>query len=287
MEFRRVDIIISQPGAPPEGMARVLVYWELVTQHSGVDETVFSIERSLSHGFDSFENIAENIQGEAGSYVYKFVDVTPNLISFWRKYFYRIKAVRAGDTKYSKVVTWETSPRPHELAIIERHDFILRHMQGTPSFAFIERTADSARCTCYDPTAGRTMDSNCTLCLGTGFQQPYFDPILFYVDYNPDQKLVQISSFSEMQPNEKDCWFSAFPQLKPGDLIYEVMPGLLWRIARMNLIQPMGSTIQQIARLVAVERGDVTYRRLVQRIPDDNLAQIVQEWERNKEQRMF
>lgn len=287
MDFRRLDIIISQPGAPPEGMARVLVCWELVTQNSGLEETTFAVERSLSHGFDEIEPLVEGIEGIAGQLVYTFTDITPNLISFWRKYFYRIKATTPNGVVYSDIRTWETNPRPHELAIIERHDFVLRYMQGTPSFAFIERTTDSGHCICYDTTAGRSRDSNCTLCLGTGLQRPYFDPILFYVDYNPDEKLVQISGFGEMQIKEKDSWFSAFPQLKPGDLIYEVMPGILWSIAKMNTIQPMGSTIQQIARLVAIDRGDVTYRRLVQRIPDDNLRQIVQEWERNKEERMF
>lgn len=268
-------------------MARVLVCWELVTQNSGIEDIRFSVERSLSQGFEEFESLVEEIEGIDKDLVYTFTDITPNLISFWRKYYYRIKADTPNGVVFSEIKTWETSPRPHELAIIERHDFVLKFLQGAPSFVFIERTTDAKHCVCYDTTAGRVKDSNCTLCLGTGRQRPYFDPILFFVDYNPDAKLVQISSFGEIQVNEKDFWSSAFPQLKPGDLVYEVMPGLLWRVKTLNTIQPQGSTIQHVGRLLAIDRGDVVYRRLVQRIPDDRLKQIVQEWERSKEERMF
>lgn len=289
LQFRRLDIIIAQPGAPPAENARVLVCWELVTQHSGLEDVVFSVERSLSHQFSEgeFEIVAENISGAAGQLAYEYDDITPNLISWWRKYFYRIRATTASGDILSDIKTWETSPRPHELAIIERHDFVLQYIQGTPSFAFVERTTAAARCTCFNVTAGRPSNSNCTLCLGTGFQRPFFEPIPFFVDYNPDEKLVNISSFGEMQEKDKDCWFSAYPQVKPGDIIYEVMPAILWRIAYVKTIQPMGTTIQHICRLAAIGRDEVEYQRLVQKIPPSELLEIVQRWEALKEERMF
>lgn len=290
LAFRRVDIIIAQPGSPPDGNARVLVCWELVTQHSGLDQVSFSVERSLSPQFTDgeYDELETGIAGVAGQLVYEYDDVTPNLFSFWRRYYYRVRASTPEGEIVSSTRTWETSPRPHELAIIERHDFVLRYLQGTPSFAFVERTADSAHCTCYDKTTGRSKSSQCTLCLGTGRQHPYFEPIPLFVDYNPDEKLTQIANFGERQENEKDCWFSAYPQVKPGDIIYEVMPALLWRIGPLiKTIQPMGTTIQHICRLVAIGRDEVKYERLVQRIPDADLREIVQEWERIKEERMF
>lgn len=289
LAFRRLDVIIAQPGAPPSGNARVLVCWELVTQHSGLEQTTFSVERSLSPQFSGgeYDVIVENVPGVAGQLAYEFDDITPNLLSWWRKYFYRVRAFTPDGEVVSPVRTWETSPRPHELAIIERHDYVLRYLQGTPSFVFVERTTAAAHCTCYDATAGRPTRSRCTLCLGTGWQRPYFEPIPFFVDYNPDEKLVSLSQFGEMQPNQKDCWFSAYPQVKPGDILYEVMPASLWRIEFVKTIQPMGTSIQHICRLNAVGRDEIEYSVLVQRIPDAELRQIVQEWERIKEERMF
>jgi len=289
MEFRRLDIIIAQPEVPPAGNARILVCWELVTQHNGVGALVFSVERSLSPQFseDEFEVISNDISGVDGQLSYEFDDITANLINWWRKYFYRIRATTPDGEVVSDIRTWETEPRPHELEIIRRHDFVLHYLQGTPSFAFVERTIGSARCTCYDMTTGRSTQSGCTLCLGTGRQRPYFEPIPFFVDYNPDEKLASISNFGEMQQKEKDCWFSAYPNVKPGDIIYEVMPGILWRIVHVRTIQPQGTTIQHLCRIDAIGRDEVEYQRLVQKISDDELRQIVQEWERVKEERMF
>lgn len=290
LAFNRLDIIIAQPGGSPGGNARVLVCWELVTQNSGIGAVEFAVERSLSPQFsdDEFDVLETAIAGVDGQLAYEYVDITPSLLNWWRKYFYRIRATGTGlFDVVSDIKTWETSPRPHELAIIERHDFVLQFLQGTPSFAFVERTTASARCVCYDVTAGRPTNSNCTLCLGTGRQRPYFEPIPFFVDYNPDEKLVNISNFGEIQPKEKDCWFSAYPQVKPGDIIYEVMPAVLWRIAFAKTIQPMGTTIQHVCRLIAINRDEVEYRRLVQKIPDSDLREIVQEWEAVKEERLF
>ena len=289
LAFRRVDIIIAQIGAPPDLMPRVLVCWELVTQHSQLDETTFHIERSLSPQFTEgeYDDLGNPVSGVPGTMVYEAIDSTVNLASFWRRYFYRIRAETPEGTVLSDAVTWQTEPRPHELEIIRRNDLILRFFQGVPSFAFVERTTDAAFCECYDLTAGRVTRSNCTLCLGTGRQRPYFEPIPMFVDYNPDEELVSVSNFGEMQPKEKDCWISAFPRVKPGDLIYEVMPALLWRIARVHTVQPMRTTIQQVCRVNALERSEVEYRRIVQRIPEETLKDLVQQWERLKEERMF
>lgn len=289
LAFRRLDIIVTQPGFPPDGLAGVLVCWELVTQHTGLDKTAFRVERSLSPQFvdGEFEVLERDIAGEAGVLVYEYVDVTPDLISWWRRYYYRVVATTPAGDVASAIRTWETNPRPHELAIIERHDFVLRFFQGTPSFAFVERTADSARCVCWNPTTSRTNDSRCTICLGTGRQHPYFEPIPFFVDYNPDEKMVSISNFGEMHQKEKDCWFSAYPQIKPRDIIYEVMPAILWRVSKVNAIQPQGTTIQHVCRLEAIGRDEVEYQRLPQRISPDRLQEVVREWERLKEERMF
>jgi hypothetical protein len=286
--FRRLDVIIAELGSAPDRPAQVIVCWELATQHSGLDRASFTVERSLSPSFpaDEYESIADGVAGVPGQFVYVYVDVTPNLISFWRRYFYRVRASTHEGEIVSNTVTWETNPRPHELAIVERHDYVLRYLQGEPSFAFVERTTDSPQCICFDKTAGRSTRSDCTLCLGTGRQRPYFDPIEFYVDYNPDDRLTQIANFGELQThNEKSCWFSAYPILKPGDIVYQVMPSILWRIAAMKPIQPQGTTIQQLARLESVDLTNIQYQKL--RIPQDRLLSVVREWETIKEERLF
>jgi hypothetical protein len=289
LAFRRLDIIVAQPGYAPDGNALVLVCWELVTQHSGLDKTTFRVERSLSPQFidSELELLADKIPATPGLMVYEYDDVTPSLISWWRRYYYRIVATTPDGETCSEIRPWETNPRPHELAIIERHDFVLRYLQGSPAFCFVERTAGSAHCPCFNPTTSRSDDSRCTMCLGTGRQRPYFEPIPFFVDFNPDEKLVSISNLGETQPKQKDCWSSAYPQIKPGDVILELVPGILWRVATVHPIQPQGTTIQHVCRLSVIDRDQVEYRRLPQQISPATMRALVTQWERIKEERLF
>jgi hypothetical protein len=152
----------------------------------------------------------------------------------------------------------------------------------------VERTADAPHCpSCWNPTTQRITSSNCTLCLGTGRERPYFDPIPFYPDYNPTNDIVQIATIGEMQSNLKVCWSSAYPYLKPGDLIYQVMPATLWRIEKIKRIQPQGSTLQHINTIQALDYTNVEYRRLVEMIDQNTLFTVVREWEMTKAEREF
>lgn len=290
LAFRRLDVIVAHPGAPPDGNASVLVCWDLVTQNKGLEATTFRIERSLSPQFTDgeFTELVANIPATPGLFTYEYDDVTPNLFSYWRRYYYRVVATTPNGDVVSTTRTWETNPRPHELAIIERHDYVLKYLQGTPAFVFVERTTEAAHCTaCWNVTTSRSNDSRCTLCLGTGKQRPFFEPIHVYIDFNPDEKMVSISNLGERQPKQKDCWLSAYPQTKPGDIILEVVAGTLWRVAGVHCIQPQGSTIQHVCRLSAIGQNDVEYQRLPQRIAPSRLIQIVREWERIKQERLF
>src|SRR5579859_2256635 len=291
VEFRRLDILITQPGSPPAETARVLLCWEILPVFTGLDRASFTIERSLSPSFSAFETeiVEAQIAARAGQYVYTFTDVTPSLINQWRRYFYRVRASYAPDTTWSEVRSWEKAPRVYELAIIERHDLLLHYETGAPTYAFIERTAGAAPCSaCYDRTAGRPTKSNCFQCLGTGRERPYLDPILLWVDYNPGAHLIQIAALGEVQTKQRTCWFSAYPMLKPGDILYQVGAGDLYRIARIGPnAEPQGVTILQVAALDALDHKDVEYRGLPQKIAESEILAVIAEWEQIRQERRF
>ncbi|KKL57234.1 hypothetical protein LCGC14_2237420, partial [marine sediment metagenome] len=127
----------------------------------------------------------------------------------------------------------------------------------------------------------------CKLCLGTGRQRPFFEPILHYVDYNPTQEMVQIAQFGENQTKGIDCWFSAFPILKPGDIMFRAIQGELWRIVNKNPVGPQGVTIQQICRLEAVNRSDIEYQKLPKSIDQTLLLTTVRDWEKTRGERLW
>jgi len=289
LNFDRVDVLITQPGFVPAETAAVLVCWEINRIRTGADLVRFSVERSLTPAFDTDDTVVlvEDIPGVDGQTTYTYEDVTPSLISHWRRYFYRIQATGVDVPVTSNIKSWEPEPRPHELEIIDRHNLLLQFHTGSPTYSFIERTADAHQCICVDPTTGRLCEANCPLCLGTGKQRPFFEGILHYVDYNPPQELVQIAAFGELQTKSIDCWFSAFPILKPRDILYRPVPGELWRIVTRSPVGGQGVTIQQVCRLEAVNLSDVEYRRLPQSIPEADVLQVIRDWEQVRQERLW
>ena len=286
IDFDTIDIIIADVGAP-DRVSQVIVSWSIVPVHTGLESVSFQIERSLSPQFsdDEVDVVEDGISGETGNSIYQFTDITANLINFWRQYFYRVRAISEDEAFYSKVVTWTSSPRVYELDIIDRHDMVLRQFTGQPCFAFIERTTDGIRCDCFSITLGRSTESNCTTCLNTGWLRPYMEPILTFVDFNPTDKKTDITPVGEMQTNQKQCWWSAFPILKPGDIIYQCKSATLWRIEQIGPVEPQGVNIQQTARISAYNRDEIEYRRL--RISDELLLGTLREWEVGRQGRHF
>jgi hypothetical protein len=290
LSFSRIDILITHPGFPPAETANVVVCWEINLIRTGMEDVSFAIERCLSPAFDpdDIEVLVSSIPGVSGQVVYTYNDVTPSLINHWRRYFYRIVAtgMECGEVT-SDGKTWESSPRPHELEIIDRHNWLLQYHTGMPTYSFIERTADSPPCVCVDTTTGRSEKSSCTLCLGTGRQRPFFEPILHYVDYNPPQELVQIASFGENQVKAESCWFSAYPILKPGDILYRPIQGELWRIVKKSSVGGQGVTLQQVCRISTINRSDVEYQKLPKTIPQAELLSVIRAWEETKQERLW
>lgn len=289
LEFKRLDVLIAQPGFPPHQTSRVIVCWEIGLVRTNAENLRFSVERSLTPAFDSddTEVVASDIPGASGQIVYNITDYTPSLINHWRRYFYRIQGTGADKDVTSGIKTWAANPRPHELEIIDRHNLLLEFFTGSPTYAFIERTADSHKCVCFDPTTQRLTKSFCTLCLNTGRQRPYFEPIFHYVDYNPPQELVQIAQFGENQTKAIDCWFSAFPILKPRDLLWRPMQGDLWRIVRKSPVGGQGVTIQQVCRLESLNLSDVEYQKLPQSVPEAEVLGRIQSWEKVRQERLW
>lgn len=288
VQFNNFDVVVMGIGGHLLP-SQVVLSWTIAPIRSLADEVVFTVQRCQSPAFDPLETkkIA-TVQSETSQLIYETLDVTPALANYWRRYFYRVVAEGPGSEEVaSEVKTWEADPDVYETEIISRNDFLLQYNTGTPCFAFIQRTADSPPCVCVDPATYRQRTANCPSCLNTGKQRPYFLPIQVYVDLNPDAKTVQIGGLGEMHPNEKDAWSSAFPMVKPRDLVLEAISGIMWRIVNVRTIQPRGCTIQNIYRMQAVNQADVEYSSPVLK-PDPTVRQgMIDAFQADKKLRRF
>ena len=285
IKFSHLDVIVMQigsPGIPPN----VLISWAVEPIRSSAHDIEFHLERSQDPSFDDPEEISSTIIGVDGQSVYEYLDITVNLQNYWRRYYYRIRAVDTADSKeaVSLTKTWESSPKIFELEIIARHDWLLRYETGTPCFALVERTVGSPHCpSCYNPSLGRSSKSQCDECYGTGRQRPFFQPVLTFIDFNPPAKATQMQQ-QETQVGQTNVWWSAYPQLKPRDIFVEVLSGERWRIVSVNPVGDVRTTIQHFATLERIRQRDVEHGI---KIPEATQRQAVADLEAMKCERRF
>lgn len=265
IDFKYFDVIVMQVGSTGV-IPQVLITWTIEPIRTGSDEITFHVERSPTPDFtdtDAIETLSLDIACVAGQTVYEYLDLTVNLQSFWRRYYYRIKVsdTSPARTLYSDTKTWESDPKIFELEIISRHNWLLMYETGTPCFALIERTAGGDHCQdCYNTSLARSNKSNCEICYGTGRERPYFQPILTYIDFNPPPEMSQIVNMGEAQQGQVDVWWSAYPKLVPGNLLVEVVSNARWRIANVSPIGDVRTSIQHFARLERLSQRDIKHQ---------------------------
>jgi len=285
IDFPSFDITVMQvgsPGVPPQ----VLVSWEVEPIRGGIPNILFRVDRSESPDLSDSEAISKSIPYVRGTNVYEIVDITVNLQSFWRRWYYRITAENGdtGESFSTNIKSWESNPKVFELEIIARHDFLLRYDTGTPCFALIERTAGGGHCQeCYNETLGRTTKSHCPVCFGTGRERPFFGPILTFVDFNPPSNATAVQQ-QEMTIGQTNVWWSAFPKLKPRDILVEVMSGERHRVVSVNPVGDVRTSIQHFGRVERISQRDIEHQIS---IPDDVRRQAVRDLESMKAERRF
>lgn len=287
VDFSAFDTIVMQvgsPGVPPQ----VLVTWT-IERIRGTHNISFHVERSQTPDFtdtDAIEEISAPVAFVPGQQVYEYLDITVNLQHMWRRWYYRIRAVDADSAKSynSDVKTWESQPKVFEEEIIARHDWLLRYETGTPCFALVERTAKGDHCQeCWDVSLQRTTKSQCTVCYGTGRERPFYSPILSFIDFNPPAKVTAVQQH-ELQVGQTNIWWSAFPQLKPRDILVEVLSGKRWRLVRINPVGDNRTDIQHFATIEEIKPRDVEYQIA---IPADTQKLAVSDLEKMKCERRF
>ena len=264
IEFEGHSVIVIQIGSPGI-MPQVFVTWTIEIMHRGESNASFYVERSLAKDFATYEveTISPKILGVDKTRTYTYTDITVNTGSFWRKYYYRIKATDSGDSQvsYSPVRTWQSDLKIFEEEIVARQDWILKYDIGIPCFVIFTQEVENNKCPhCFNKSLGRAKKGDCTHCYGTGREQPYLTPVLTYIDFNPQIKQTQVQSLGEIQQGQTNIMWSAFPEMKPGDVIVEIISGKRWRVNSLAAVGNAGAEVLRFAKVDEINRRDVEYK---------------------------
>lgn len=266
-----------------EHISRVLLTWALTETRQNLSNLRFTIERS-EDGYE-WSAIQANIPSNS---LYEFVDYTVNLFDLNKIYYYRVVASEV-DPETGDALQTFTGPVADTngdldltaLYVIEEHLFEHRYVDGVPTLIY-KKMFDGSRCPeCWDEVLKKVTKSNCTTCFGTGRIDGYYPPIDAWMKIEPSPKQEAVAEQGVVQVKRSIAQFTNYPELRPGDLIFEPQHHYFWRVASVQGPEKNRSIMLQQLQLTAVNRSDVEYRVT---IPQDRVETLLQQLaERNRE----
>lgn len=238
------------------------LFWE-------IEHTTESLE-----AYDLF--LLRSTDGMAGPYgviagpfynQYMFRDPNVQQLHKWRTYFYKIRVVhRETQTQAEYGPQWlQAEPDRIALEVQRREGLMFKEHIGRAVVYFPALTFGQRCAHCWDRNErgnyiGRATQQNCETCYDTTFVGGYGTPVRIYMQIDPSPKTVQLMDTSEKQYVETTARTTAYPPLKPKDLIVEA-ENKRWRVeSPVNRTEKLRATIRQELKLREYPPGDIKFK---------------------------
>lgn len=152
--------------------------------------------------------------------------------------------------------------------INRREYWLLSKFTGVKSYLFRKKSYGK-RCTlCYDTVKEQVTNDHCPSCLGTSFEGGYFEPTLFYAQYEttPNEKVRTYYGISE--PNQIGAWTISVPEINDLDVIVRVGDWKAYRVEKITPTELQANPVRQLVLLSELSKGDVEYQLIKRQLPE-------------------
>lgn len=252
-----------------------MLVWEV---DSSFNTHTFTVSRKKG---DTEETLA-TIQSQENVFIYTVKDFAVQLLNLFDDYKYKIKIDNNDATDW---FSWDTQYRAFELDILDRNALVFKYDIGLPLYLYSERTDFSnVRCPKCWNVLKQMPDGNCSLCMDTGRQKPYLDPIVFWGDLGQKSRVLE-HNLLEAVAGEKLLTLNGIPKIKPGDIILEPFQHELWLIESVQCIGRDTAPVIQQAKMTLVQRTNLKYNYMV--LDDAELLSLSEEVNRINSERRF
>lgn len=207
---------------------------------------------------------------------FDFQDVSVNLLSKWRNFYYRVRIINRNDTdeyqdhgseEHRKVllgaavggVVLETPPDLYALEAIRRFDLVLREHGGRRGLVSVSRTWGQRCPACWDTLKRRQKKSGCLTCFDTSLAGGFFSPTETWFMKPPHKVSTQLTPLFEMQADDRIMWFSRSPRLKPRDIVHTI-EGDKFRVIDIGRSEKAGALTRQVVQVRRLSRDQVEYK---------------------------
>jgi hypothetical protein len=244
-----------------EHVTKVLVEWGIERTAQNLKDLFFIIERGESP--TEFTQISTPISADN---LYRFIDYTAVLFDMEKGYEYRIIAEER-DTQGNCLQRFESEsvgidgePDLTAMYVIEELTYMHKFVTGAPVLIYKKRH-DGLQCpACWDDVLERVTKSNCRVCFGTGKLDGYYPPFSTYMTFGINSSNSTVRSEGVVQQNTTQAEYVDYPDLRIGDLIFDVKDHFFWDI--MSIVKPEknATPLLQQFQLVARNRSDIEYK---------------------------
>jgi hypothetical protein len=234
------------------------LYWDAVPGEDPLDYE-FQVLRSESE-FGPFFEISHSFSDR-----YHFRDTTAAQMSFFRRWYYKIRVTpndenkSATDYPSGPGVALSALPDLEALEMARQERLRLNEFKGRKVWVFPVRTFGQ-RCTCYDPVTQNRTRSSCLTCFDTGFVGGFHTPLQISMEIIDPQEFSQNTDMAKLQPVNAAGKLANFPVIQENWIVIEA-ENVRWRVAGpINRFQKLRSVFRQQFALHRIPKDDVTFK---------------------------
>lgn len=236
--------------------------WEIQDTAESIERWDFYILRSVDGAGGSYEQIAGPFRNTNA-----FRDTEVNQLHNWRTYFYKVKAVHKDSEAQDEVgpAFLQAPPDLFTFELRRRFELMLQEFGGRRVLVYPALTTGFRCRNCFDMgsndrgrSIGRQKTQNCASCFDSTFVGGFGRPVVAWMQIDPSAVDVQRSDTTERTQQDTTCRLSAFPPLKPKDMIVE-SENVRWQVERVASTQKLRSVVHQEPVLHRIPRSDIRY----------------------------
>jgi hypothetical protein len=229
------------------------VFWEIEPTTEDLQQYAFYVERSEAEA-GPWDVIAGPLIDQYFIRDNSIHGITTNA----RTMYYRIRCRHVPSSKeiYSATVDREGSPNLMATEMIRLERVLFEEFVGVRCWLFPRRSFGQRCPSCYDSILGKTIDSRCPTCWGTGFSGGYHYPTAFWgqVDATPETDQVTTEDHRRVQVAQMRCGPS--PGIKPLDLIIDNQ-NRRYRVVESGGTSLSGALVRAELKMVLIQRGSI------------------------------
>ncbi|MNK10011.1 hypothetical protein D3C87_280210 [compost metagenome] len=204
-----------------------------------------------------------------------FIDTTSTEYSKYRHGWYVVEALLKDKNDIrlrSDPVTWTPSQRNfvriRSVEIQRREYWLLSKFVGIKSYLF-RRKNYGKRCTaCWNYEAETVDDDHCPICLGTGFEGGFFEPIPVFLQYEATPNNDQRVYYGLDEASQVGAWTISYPDIRTHDVIVRTGDFTAYEVLRINPTELQGNPVRQILALAQLGKNSVEYKLISKNLPE-------------------